>query len=140
MLRSSAVPVPTPIALTRSADIAHPERALRRAEIVRVRGGVYADAGEWQALTPWNRYLARIHAVALDRPDAIFSHDSAAALHGMPVFGDPLVVHVLAHPSTTARQVAGVRVHNGDGDRDIVEAGGVVLTGVADTAASRATR
>jgi hypothetical protein len=125
---------PSPAALLRFTDVAHPERAVMRAELVRVRPGVYALQERWRTLPPWERYLARVHAVATVRPDVIFSHESAAALLGLPVFGDPVVVHVLAPPGTTARQVAGVRVHNWIGDREVIEVGGLVLTSAADTA------
>jgi hypothetical protein len=125
---------PSPVALLRFADVTHPERAVRRRELVRVRAGVYAPWEQWRALPPWDRYLARVHAVATVRPDAVFSHESAAALLGLPIFGDPVVVHVLAPPGTTARLVGGVRVHNWIGDRYVIEVGGVVLTTAADTA------
>lgn len=99
-----------------------------------MRPGVYAPSTAWNDLPPWERYLARVHAVASLRPDAIFSHESAAALLGLPIFGDPLTVHVLALPGTTARLVSGVRVHNWVGDREVVDVGSVILTSAADTA------
>ncbi|MFH8250404.1 hypothetical protein ACH3VR_08585 [Microbacterium sp. B2969] len=134
MLQTLPAIMPSPIALLRFADISHPERGVRRSELVRVRAGVYAAALEWEKLAPWERYLARVHAVALLRPDAVFSHESAAALLGLPIFGDPTVVHVLASPGTTARLIAGVRVHNWTGDRELIEVSGMLLTSVADTA------
>lgn len=124
----------SPIALMRFGDLAHPERAVRRGEIVKVRAGVYAPARDWRALAPWERYLARVHAVALLRPDAVFSHESAAALLGLPIFGDPVTVHVLAAPGATARLVAGVRVHTWTGDREILQVAGLLVTSPADTA------
>jgi hypothetical protein len=134
MLQTIASVAPSPIALLRSRDVAHPERAVRRGEIVPLRAGVYADTRQWEKLAPWDRYLARVHAVAVARPDALFSHESAAVLLGLPIFGDPVVVHVLAGPGTTARLVAGVRIHNGTHDRKLVQLGGMLLTSAADTA------
>lgn len=126
--------VPSPVELFRFADFAHPERSVQRGQLVRVRAGVYAPARAWHALAPWERYVGRVHAVALVRSDAIFRHESAAALLDMPIFGDPSVVHVLAAPHTTARLVSGVRVHNWTGDRTLIEAGGLLMTSAADTA------
>ena len=57
--------------------------------LVRVRHGVYADRLRWDALEPWERYLARVHAVAVVSPHTVFALESAAALWGMPVFGEP---------------------------------------------------
>jgi hypothetical protein len=105
-----------------------------RGDLIKVRPGVYTAAAEWKALAPWERYLARVFAAAMIYPDAVFSHDSAAALLGMPVFGDPVIVHVLAPAHGTARVVAGVRVHTSSDEREVVELGGMLMTSPADTA------
>lgn len=123
----------SPIALYTPADIPHPERALRARTVTRVRPGVYADRAEWEALAAWDRYLARVHAVALVHPEAIFSHESACALWGLPVFSDPVVVHVLVRSNGNARLLSGIRTHTSVGDRTIAEAGGVLLASVADS-------
>lgn len=125
---------PSPIALFRPGEFAHPERALARGDLARVVRGVYADGAEWNALAPWDRYLARVRAVAILRPDAVFSHESAAALLGLPIVGDPETVHVLADAAATARVVAGVRVHTTHGERDLMESGGTIVTSVVETA------
>ena len=124
----------SPVPLVRRADIPHPERAVARGVLVKVRHGVYAPAALWQDVTPWDRYLARVHAVALLHPDAVFSHESAAALLGLPVFGDPGTVHVLAEPIGTAGLASGIRTHASSGDRTIIELGGLLMTGFVDTA------
>ena len=61
------------------------DRRLRHGEWVRVRPGVYADASQWAELDPWvGRPALRAHAVQLTiGVEHWFSHDSAAALHGM---------------------------------------------------------
>ena len=130
--------LPTPVPLSRTADVPHPERAIARGELVRVRQGVYAPTELWRALAPWDRYLARVHAVALTYPNAVFSHDAAAALRGLPVFGDPVVVHVLEDPLGRSRLVGGIRVHTHTGDREILELGGLLVTGIRDTAVDMA--
>ena len=124
----------SPIALSRPANLPHPERAVSRGDAVRVRRGVYADAAEWRALAPWDRYLAEVHAVAMTRPDAVFSHESAAVLSGLPVFGRPEFVHVLDEPYARARGSAGVRTHTTHGERRLMELGGLILTAPCETA------
>lgn len=131
-----ATPMPTgaPVPLLRTDDLPHPERLLRRGEIVKVRRGVYADAGAWHALSPWNRYTARVHAHALVRPGDVFSHESAAALLGMPVFGDPHTVHVLDLQRSAARAYSGARFHVTEDHREIRSIGGIMVTAPAETA------
>jgi hypothetical protein len=102
--------------------------------LVKVRHGVYTFAAPWRALAPWERYLARVHAVALVHPDVIFSHESAAALLGLPVFGDPGIVHVIVAPSGSSRAVAGVRTHRSALGTEIVENGGLSMTSAVNTA------
>ncbi|MEV8272525.1 hypothetical protein [Microbacterium sp. NPDC077184] len=128
-----ALPSP-PIALHRAADLHRPADGAARGRLHRVREGVYADAEEWAALPPWLRYLARVHAVAMTRPDAVFCLESASALLGLPVFADPVTVHTLGGTAATGRECGGVRVHAGCGDRRLVSAGGLSVTSIADTA------
>jgi hypothetical protein len=124
----------SPIALRRHDEIAHPERGVARGQVVRVNRGVYASAADWKSLPTWQRYLARVHAVAMLRPDAVFSHESAAVLQGLPVLGRPIVVHVLAASTAAARVTSGVRVHTTHGERELVDLGGVFATSPLDTA------
>ncbi|WP_036283278.1 type IV toxin-antitoxin system AbiEi family antitoxin domain-containing protein [Microbacterium luticocti] len=124
----------SPIALVRWSEMPHAERAIARGEVVRVRRGVFALASEWSALAHWDRYLARVHAVALIHPDAVFCLESAAVLLGLPVMGDPVTVHVLLPPTGTSRQLAGVRTHRSAPERTIVRDAGINLTAPIDTA------
>lgn len=125
---------PCPLPLLKARSIAHPERDVARGTLIRVRRGVYAPAERWRDLAPWDRYLARVHAVRLTHPDAVFSHESAAALLGGPVIGDPQVVHVLVGTADTSRFGGGVRTHRSGTDRDILVADGFAITSLADTA------
>jgi hypothetical protein len=134
LLNSALTITPPPIALLRWSDLPHPERAVRRGHLVRVRQGVYASAVAWNALPPWERYLARVHAVALLHPDAVFCLESAEALIGMPVFGDPVVVHVLVPAQATSRAVAGVRMHRSSLERSVIRVAGITVTAPGDTA------
>jgi hypothetical protein len=52
----------------------------------------------------------------------------------MPVFGDPVTIHMLVPPSGAARLSGGVRTHRSSEDRVIVESGGIAMTSPADTA------
>jgi hypothetical protein len=67
-------------------------------------------------------------------PDAVFSHESAAALHGLPGFGDPVTVHILRDPSGTARAIGDVRTHTTEVPRELMELDGIGVTTPAETA------
>lgn len=129
---------PSPLALLRTAEVPYPARSIARGDVVRVRHGVYAQAAEWAALTPWDRYLARVHAVAMLWPDVVFSHESAAALARMPIFRDPVIVHVIADPSSSSRVLGGIRLHTTQEAREVFEASGLLLTPPGDTAVTLA--
>ena len=126
--------VPAPIAVLRAPEISHPERRLARGELVRLFPGTFVEAHEWRALSPWLRYLVRVHAAASLYPDGVFALESASALSGMPVFGDPGTVHVLCPPAANSRAVNGIRFHTSTTDRRLISAGGILLTSPADTA------
>lgn len=130
---STLAVAPSPLPLLKARSVPHPERDVARGSLVRLRRGVYAPAERWRDLAPWDRYLARVHAVRLTHPDTVFSHESAAALLGGPVFGDPQVVHVLVGPGDTSRFGGGVRTHRSGTDRDILVADGFAITSLADT-------
>lgn len=125
---------PCPIPLLHVDDVPHPERALARGDLVRVRPGVYAPRELWNALSAWERYLVRVHAVVLQHPGVILSHESAACMDGGPVFGDPVVVHVLSTSATASRLVSGIRTHTTTDERQLVEIDGVAMTAPAETA------
>jgi len=129
--RSRAVPPPLP--LFHSAEISHSERDIAAGHLVRVRRGVLAPASLWWALPPWRRYEARVHAVAMTHPGVVFCLESAAAMRSLPLFGDPLEVHVLDSPESTARLSGGIRLHTTCDDRAIADVGGARVTSAADT-------
>lgn len=126
--------VPSPAPLLLRDAVPHPQRAIDAGATVRVRRGVYTPAVAWEALAPWDRYLVRVHAVAATYPNAIFCLESAAALLGLPVFGDPHDVHLLVTHANAARTVAGIRTHRCLPERVLIGAGGLTMTGAADTA------
>lgn len=130
--------VACPVTLLTRAGSAHLDRAVRAGDLLRVTRGVYAPADAWTALAPWERYLARVHAASLRHPHAVFALESAAALLGLPVFGEPRDVHVLAPPDLTARPSGGVRVHTTADAFDSIDVGGLLVTSLEATAVALA--
>ena len=126
-------PSPVPL-LTAGTTPYRLDRAARRGDLVVLARGIYAPADAYRALPPWERYLARVHAVARTRPDAIFGWESAAALSGLPLFGEPRHVHVLSPFAGTSRVVSSVREHTTVDRREIVRGEGIMITSPAETA------
>lgn len=124
---------PVQLHLVRERSLAGPLH--RDPALHRVSFGVYAPRDEWEALKPWDRYLARVHAVQLIRPDAVFCFESAAALRGFPVFGEPKLVHVISSPATTghSHSFSGVASHQLAPSRAIETFAGVSAVCAADT-------
>ncbi|AZC14296.1 hypothetical protein [Microbacterium sp. ABRD28] len=125
---------PSPLTLLTSRESeAMGRRPSSDPSLIRVRHGIYAERSEWRALPPWHRYLARVHAAAVKLGGVVFSHESAAALLGLPVFGEPQFIHLL-DPVGHARRFGDVIVHAGCGHRGITASAGVAATSLADTA------
>ncbi|WP_251856683.1 hypothetical protein [Herbiconiux sp. L3-i23] len=116
------------------------DRDLRRqrdaGELIQVRRGSYMPAHEWNELDGEGRHRARVHAVAANaRIEPIFSHFSAAALHGIPVLGSlPVDVHVTIERGTRRRAQSGIRSHSlGLEPYEIDRVDGVLVTSVERT-------
>ena len=122
-----------PIPLLRARTVSRPGILVTRGELVVVKYGVYAPATLWRDLAPWDRYLARVHAAALTMPGLVFSHESAAVLLGLPIFGEPSDVHVLRDPTATSGSWSGLRTHTAAVPRETVIRGGLQLTSLAET-------
>jgi hypothetical protein len=99
----------------------------RDAALLRVRAGVYARAAEWLALQPWERYLARVHAVAGTWSEPIFTLESAAVLGGLPIFGEPRHIHLLSGGRASWRQ-GDIVVHGRSDDVPIAFTDGIRTT------------
>ena len=84
---------------------------LRSRDFIRVRPGVHARRRAIAGLSPWERYAVRVHAFLRVRPDAILSHESAAVLHGLPLFGEPRSIHVHDPAGATTHVRGDVRMH-----------------------------
>lgn len=101
---------------------------------IRVRHGAYARRDGWSELKPWERYLVRVHAYALVNPDAVFSHESAAVLLGLPIFGEPRHVHVFDPDRTKSVRYGDVAVHASADSREVIALGLCLATDLAHTA------
>jgi hypothetical protein len=93
------------------------DRRLRAAAaggvLTRLHRGVYVETAVWKALDRDERSRLFV-AAALDagRPDLVASHESAAALWGIPLVGaPPSVVHVATRRDAGSRSEHGFRKH-----------------------------
>lgn len=120
------------IPLIHAHDI-HGTRALRSGAFIRVTRGVYAAAGQWAVLPPWEKYRVRVRAAGLKHPDGVYFLESAAAAHGLPIFGDPVDVHVLDGSLARSRESGGVIVHTTTDERSIQSIDGMLVPDLADT-------
>ena len=75
---------PSPVVLHVASDAAPTARPRDDRTLVPVRHGVWADAAAWRALAPWDRYLARVHAVALLRPPSSTRQSPASTRRARP--------------------------------------------------------
>lgn len=111
-------------------------RALRSGAIVRVRHGVYIDAGAWAQASPEGRMRLRAYALArVSARPPVFAFASAAALQELPLYGrEDTVVHTLEAGSHPSRSRGDVIRHSGPLDgADIVERDGLRVTSLART-------
>ena len=111
--------------------------AIREGMMVRVRPGVFVRGADWTGATPEMRAMARAHALSqVSRVPPVFSHASAAAAHGLPLYRpDQDRVHVIA-PTERPGAAGGVVRHRGDlTDDGIVEIVGLRVTSLTRTVA-----
>ena len=104
----------------------------RDESLVRIRAGIYTVRTAWDGLPPWERYLVRVHAFALARPDAVFSHESAASLLGLPTFGHPRAIHIFDARRSRSVTYGDVTVHTSADRRSAREVAGIRVTAVED--------
>ena len=119
MTDADALSLQTSSALVRAGlDDRHLRHAARAGRLVRVVPGLYVEPDPWQALSHEVQHAFRTTAVlARASPRLIASHESAAALHGLPLLdGPPSAVHVIdpirttgARSRTLVRHAARVR-------------------------------
>lgn len=106
--------------------------------LVRLLAGVYIPADEWEALSPVGQHLARARAIAPRlRVGSVFSHVTAALMHGWPLVGTaPDRVHVIDPAVPSIQHRAGLVRHPWPGPplNDSVAFDGVPVTAALDTA------
>ncbi|NQX11919.1 type IV toxin-antitoxin system AbiEi family antitoxin domain-containing protein [Microbacteriaceae bacterium VKM Ac-2855] len=96
----------------RGMDPRRLRRGVAAGDYVRIKKGAYCAADEWAAMSALERHIMLVHAVAESNPDVVFSHWSAAALRGLPIFGRwPAEVHVLEQRTDGGRSEPYVRKH-----------------------------
>lgn len=126
---------PSPLQLFLAADDGLGGGRLRASpSMLRLRFRVYVEAASWEALPPWEKYLCRVHAYAQVTPDAVFCLESASALWGLPLFGEPRDIHVFNAHRTTSTRYGDVVVHTSRDDRAVTRAGSLSATARLDTA------
>ncbi|QKE83976.1 type IV toxin-antitoxin system AbiEi family antitoxin domain-containing protein [Arthrobacter sp. NEB 688] len=103
------------------------ETALRRARasgaVVRVRRDAYVLGGCWEDAVPEQRLALRTRAVLRTRGTDVASHQSALALHGLPLVDLPLDVVDVLGASRRTRSAGGLRIHPRDGASHVVADG-----------------
>lgn len=118
--------------LSRGAEAGLP-RLDRDRGLHRIRPGVFTSRDEWSRLRGWERYRLRVLAVAETWQRPIFAFESAAVVHGMPIFGEPRFVHLLSHDGGSWRQ-GDVITHGWSDPPSIAEVGGLWATSMEATA------
>lgn len=130
---------------TSDADRARGRDLQRRTadgSFVRVRHGVYVATAAWEALDGRAKHLVRVRAVLPSIPrGAVLSHDSAAAVHGVPRLSAwPAKVHATDPTATEDVRRAGHVVHAGPVRASSFEFHGVRVAALAQTAVELARR
>jgi hypothetical protein len=108
------------------------DRGLR----VRVSRGVFAETAAWQSKNPDERFLAFVVGIATTlTSDAVFSHNSAAALLGLPRLGPwPVKAEVTIPPASGGRSTGNIRRYGASlRDDEIIEVDGLLATSVPRT-------
>jgi hypothetical protein len=111
-------------------------RAAAAGREVRVARGAYVERGRWDALDDLEQAKLRLLAHARTRSGPpVFSHWSAALLHGLPVSRQALAsIHVTLPPTSGGRSVPGVVAHcTGIAAVDVVELGSLRCTSIERT-------
>jgi len=105
----------------------------RDRQLQRIRAGAYVRKATWEALSPWKRYHLRVLAVARTWRSPVFCLESAAALQGLPVFGEPTHIHLLSS-NGRSWSAGDVIVHGHQDEREVAHTTGAAMTAIADTA------
>ena len=109
-------------------------RLQRRGDLTRLRRGAYLTSAPPLTETERHRLLVDATLRSLRRP-AVVSHQSAAVLHGLPVWGVGLArVHVTRRPPASSEVARHLRTHVARlRDDELTEIDGVLVTDPART-------
>jgi len=105
----------------------------RANEWMRLRKGVYVQRAAFATLKPWKRYEVRVHAFMLTNPEAILCLESAAVIHGIPLFGETKDIHVFEPDGKSTTRNGDVCFHTSADAREIVSVGTTRVTSIPDT-------
>ncbi|WP_137724324.1 type IV toxin-antitoxin system AbiEi family antitoxin domain-containing protein [Prescottella subtropica] len=125
-------------ALARGYTDAEIRTLCRTGGLRRLRPGAYLDRDTHAGLEPSQRHLELVRATLPKvSGGAVVSHQSAAALHGLPLWRIPLDrVHVTRARTSGGRRTRLLHSHCAPlTDRDVVEANGIRVTSLARTVA-----
>ena len=113
-------------------------REAERGALVRLRRGVYMERDAWAQLTEQERQVQRLRAYASVTPGRpVFSHQSAAVLHALPLVSASPYVHVATAASSGGRSEGDVRKPAMPplADGDVTEVDGLLTTSAPLTVA-----
>lgn len=120
--------------LDRGLSVDEVRSARRRGALTRLARGLYVDAPAFDQLTADERYRVRIGALAARSPGLVVSHQSAAALLGLPLLTPPDHVHFTRPGRGGFRRTDELVVHPGAlPDADLTVRDDILLTSAART-------
>ena len=109
-------------------------RAATRGDLRRLRRGAYVGADHWDSLDAVARHIVAVRAALVAQPDALVSHWSATAVHGLPAVGRrDEAVHLTVPPASGGRSTPRVRRHQSFRDAPTTVVDGIRVTSVART-------
>lgn len=89
--------------------------SVRARQLHRLRKGIYVDAKAWRELDREDRQLQHVLAyelASMEPASHVYSHDTAALLHGLSLLEPPTRIHITrASSHSTASTAFGVRRH-----------------------------
>jgi hypothetical protein len=112
-------------------------KAIREGLLIPLRAGVFANGEDWHASTPEQQIVGRAQALArVSRVPPVFSHETAAAMHDLPLFSPEATVLHATVPLDRPGAAAGVIRHRGElTPEEVVTIDGLSCTSIARTVA-----
>ncbi len=127
--------IPTSEIRGRNVSSAQLNAAVRNGSLVRIHRGFYVAGPSWKVLTPEARYLLKIQAVARANPrELTFCHESAAALHELPLVTPwPETVHIATPEALGGSSQVSITAHTRANAGESVRVEGLAVTSLART-------